>query len=138
MTYSVPAVVLGAVALIEESAENFVSFFKYDCRQMLELHRAVADNHDLAGELIPRIHALSYSIKSRAGMFGYECASLIAGSLNHFTRRSPAQNLSPYLLVVEKHLESLGIILHQDIKGLGGAIGQELLQKLTELTKKFG
>lgn len=124
-----------AQEVIFDGAKEFLNWFANDCKTLQAECRKLPQGENIA-EVLGNIEDAAFSIKARAGTFGYDCASLVANSLHQFTRRHP-NFASEHLLVYEKHTESLLTILQNNISGLGGEIGQELLHRLNQLTKKF-
>jgi len=121
--------------VINESAKEFLNWFANDCKS-LQSYYAGLRNGENSAQALAKMQDAAFSIKARAGTFGYDCASLVANSLYQFARKHP-ECIPDHLLVYEKHIESLQTILQNNISGLGGEIGKELLHKLNLLTKKF-
>lgn len=121
---------------IRESADQFLVWFAEDIKSLQASHKMLLSGQNVQA-MLQHLQDSAFSIKARAGTFGYDCASLISNSLYQFVRKHPGQCDAAHMTVVEKHLDSLNTILQHNISGLGGAVGQELLQKLKVLTQKY-
>lgn len=79
----------------------------------------------------------AYSIKSQAGIFGYDLGTGIGGMLvTYLTEHTDIRDEK--LTVVRKHIDAIVVIFNQKIKEAGREIGQELLNSLRALIKKIG
>lgn len=121
---------------IAQGADQFLVWFAEDIKKLQQCFRFLHEGVDVRA-MLRDIQASAFSIKARAGTFGYDCASLVSNSLYQFVRKHPAECNSAHSMVISKHIESLSTILQHNINGLGGAVGQELLQKLKQLTQKY-
>lgn len=79
----------------------------------------------------------AYSIKSQAGIFGYDLGTGIGGMLVEYLRTHP-ELYDEKLTVVRKHIDAIVVIFSQKIKEAGRDIGQELINSLRALTRKLG
>jgi hypothetical protein len=85
---------------------------------------------------ISEITDLSFQIKSRAGVFGYDLASRVAKSLHDYLDEqiSISNNM---LTVLRSHLDILNYIFTKDASGDGGALAKEVLENLAKLKDKL-
>lgn len=79
----------------------------------------------------------AYSIKSQAGIFGYDLGTGIGSMLVEYLR-THTELYDEKLTVVRKHIDAIVVIFNQKIKEAGRDIGQELINSLRILTKKLG
>lgn len=85
---------------------------------------------------INTIKRRAFSLKSRAGIYGYHLASLVAKSLYSVCER-PFPNPQSQLTVIEKHIETLRTIFVRDIQGEGDEVASQLLEGLETLILKY-
>lgn len=79
----------------------------------------------------------AFSIKSRAGTFGYARASEAAASLYRFSTEVPFNSDGDYAAVLEKHVDALSTIFGENILGDGGAQGQALMGELKSIVQSY-
>lgn len=79
----------------------------------------------------------AYSIKSQAGIFGYDLGTQVAGSLVDYLEAHQRIG-EDQLTVLHKHIETIRVVFTHKIKESGGSLGLELLANLHKLVKKLG
>lgn len=89
----------------------------------------------------------AYAIRSQAGIFGYklggEVATMLAEYLTAWRTRKNGGDLAPIfstdnLLVISKHIDTIGVIFRQRIKESGHGIAMDMVHSLKQLTSKLG
>lgn len=83
-----------------------------------------------------KLKRLAFSLKSHAGIFGYDLGTQVAKSLQSICEE-PLAVPEHELLVIEKHIETLQHIFMNDVKGLGGPVGEKLMLGLNALIRKY-
>lgn len=78
----------------------------------------------------------AFSIKSRAGVYGYELASSIARSLHHYMEDMTSLKEHD-VTIVEAHIKALRGVFAHNITGHGEQIGEELIKSLENLIHKY-
>ena len=133
----VPDAVREAEAAIAALAENFTEWMRADLDKALAALADAKDSQpDNAGQL-REIHHICHDIKGQGGSFGYDLITDVGGSLCNYIRDAgPASG--PMLKVVEAHLIAIKFILDRDIRGDGGAVGEQLRAKLRGFTATTG
>lgn len=84
---------------------------------------------------IARIFALALDVRGSGATFGYPLLTEISTSLKDFVAALETMSQRGRD-TVEKHAVAMQVVLHQDIRGEGGAVGKELLDGLAKLTAK--
>lgn len=125
----------GAQEFINDTAEAFQQWVMKDISQLMHLYRNACQVENPKKYYKP-IQNIAFSIKSHAGTFGYDLASLVAKSLYAACER-PLADSKLQLLVIEKHIKTLHTIFKGDIQGDGGAIANELLEGLEAMILKY-
>lgn len=79
----------------------------------------------------------AYSVKSQAGVFGYQLGTEVAGLLMDYlsSRRTYGSNS---LIVVGKHIETIKILFREKIKDEGQDVAGEMIASLKKLIFKIG
>jgi CheY-like chemotaxis protein len=129
-------VIQEAQAILMQAEPEFVAWAKDD---IITLESAYAQLK--AQPSNPSAHKAlldaAYSIKSQAGIFGYDLGTGIASMLVRYLNEHDDIR-EEKLTVVRKHIDAIVVIFTQKIKESGRDIGQELINSLRVLTKKIG
>lgn len=85
-------------------------------------------------ELFIILNETAFSIKSRAGTYGYPLASTTADMLLDYLENH--KEITPKgFRVIESYVGALRAVIGNQLKGDGGKMGAELLEKLEKLSK---
>ena len=79
----------------------------------------------------------AYTIRSQAGIFGYQLGSDVAVLLTDYLHNQRTFT-ADQLLVISKHIDAIAIIFNQNIKDSGQGIAMDIVQSLKKLTQKLG
>jgi len=122
---------------IENVQAEFLQFMIKDVHQLEAAYQLLVSNPEHISRLAETIKELTFSIKARAGIFGYIRATEVAGQLYNFIRRHWDRDNRNHLIILEKHIQTISVIFQQRITGDGGEIGRELLKDLARLINKY-
>lgn len=128
-------IVREAQEVIMNLKQDFVGWVTIDISRLEHLFQALSaqnDDHHALNELTQ----LALVIKSQAGTFGYDFATLIGKSLYNFSS-ALMQVDTAALLIIRKHIDTLYVIFQKEIAGSGPDIGEEVLTGLKALTEKY-
>ncbi|MDD5585881.1 MAG: hypothetical protein PHY92_02855 [Alphaproteobacteria bacterium] len=129
-----PQVVVAAQQVIVQSSDRLLDESVSEMERLERAARALAAAPDKATQVLPEIIASSFSLKSKAGLSGYELVAAVAKSLHLRCEEYGAANLTAANLeMIRWHVESLKRLLPLKVKGLGGPIGEEILAELTKI-----
>lgn len=118
-----------------KSEGDFVAWVKDD---IVKLEAAYADlaKSPTDNAARGRLLNVAYTIKSQAGIFGYELGTVVADLLITYVTEHPVLSENT-MLVVRKHIDTINVIFTQKVKDSRGDIGVALIDSLTKLTTKF-
>ncbi len=122
------------VELLKSEAE-FVKWVKDD---LATLERAYEGLAAAPGDVLRRKHLLmaAYTIKSQAGIFGYDLATTVADQLILYLLDQ--ENLSTNsLIVVRKQIDIIQAVFTYAIKDIDSVVAKELVTSLNALIAKF-
>ena len=88
-------------------------------------------------KLLKKILTVVLDMKGQGGSFGYDMITKISDSLVKFIegyKEATDKNIK----VIAQHVHSMRTVFSNEIRGDGGQIGQELIQRLRELRSKKG
>ncbi|HBC09541.1 MAG TPA: hypothetical protein DC046_18435, partial [Rhodospirillaceae bacterium] len=87
-------------------------------------------------EHFQRIHGLAKQLGLQGETFGYPLVSMVGNSLMRFTGGG-LPNSTSSIDLVKVHIDSLTVILRNNIAGDGGDTGRELVSQLQAAIKKI-
>lgn len=122
---------------IKNVQEEFLAAMIKDVQKLESAHKLLATTPEHEKRIIENIKDITFSIKSRAGMFGYIRATEVASQLYNFLRRYYSRDNPNHLIIIEKHIQTISVIFHDGITGDGGQVGSDLLKDLARLINKY-
>jgi hypothetical protein len=128
-------VIQASQRLIDKASDDFLQDLVKDINNLSQQYESLQHNSTDNTAMQHIIHT-SRSIKGQAESLGYEMIAHIANSLLCYVEKLQ-QAGDKTLLVIQKHIESMHVAQHQQLKGRGGALGDELLLNLDKLVKKI-
>ncbi len=124
-----------AEAAVAALGEQYLATAKEEIQQLQSLAKAArAKMGDNAAE-VDAIFQIAHNIKGQGGSFGFDLITMVGHSLCELTRsRAPMDETS--LKILDHHIRILGVIADKDIRGDGGDLGNQLIEKLKGLSRK--
>lgn len=134
-----------AEAAVADLAKSYISWATADvdkCAEFLAAARsALVDPARPAGAVddrmvaIQALHAIAHNIKGQGSSFGFQLMTRLGDSLCRLTRsRRPFSDAD--LNLVAAHLDAMRLVLTQEIRGDGGALGDKLARRLESLVSE--
>ncbi len=122
--------------IINHSQGDFLEWVVKDIKMLEESYDTLAANPGHDSRDVRELYLIALKIKSQAGTFGFDLASSVAESLVAITEECPHVD-NTRKLVVRKHIDVLYVIFQRNIQGMGGKIGKDLMDSLSQLTQKY-
>lgn len=132
-----PECLAPAEKVIGNTQRDFLQWISQDLTTLQTDVTRLTDNRELAAEIIPQIRTIAYTIKSRAGTFGYSRGTEVAQLLYDFCTETWRPDNEHHAIVLQKHIDTLYVIFSQHIMGDGGKVGADLVSDLSRLIKKY-
>lgn len=129
----VPDAVRDAEAAVAALADSFLEWITEDIDRA---KKALAEAQDKPGDNQPLIRAIFevvHNVKGQGGSFGYDLLTKIGGSLCDYLRVESASADEKQLKVIAAHFAAIDFVLEKNIQGSGGAIGDQLIGKVSQL-----
>lgn len=135
-----------AEAAVADLAKSYVTWASADVEKCTE-HLATARSVQPAANLpdgavddrmiaVQALYAVAHNIKGQGSSFGFPLMTRLGDSLCRLTRgkrRFPDGDLN----VIQAHLDAMRLVLAQNIRGDGGALGDKLAQRLETLVTEI-
>lgn len=125
-----------AQAELLKAENDFIDWAREDIMQLEKAYKAIKlhpSDKDARQELLDA----AYAIKSQAGIFGYPLGTEVAGLMVEYLSSRRKYN-SDNLIVLGKHIDTIGVIFKQKIKESGQGIAMDMLHSLKKLILKLG
>jgi len=135
-----------AEAAVADLAKSYVTWASADvekCTEHLAVARATQPTPNLPeGAVDDRmiamqaLYAVAHNIKGQGSSFGFPLMTRLGESLCRLTRAKrpfPDNDLN----IVQAHLDAMRLVLAQNIRGDGGALGDKLAQRLEGLVTEL-
>lgn len=90
---------------------------------------------DRRGEFT-RINEIAHELRGQGGIFGYPLVSAVAKSLFELTKDTLDRS-DECLYLVQNHIETLKIVLRDEVRGDGGNVGLEIIKAMRMSNAKF-
>jgi two-component system chemotaxis response regulator CheY len=131
-----PEKIQEAQQIIANAKDEFMQWIVSDLRDLEESYITLNNNPAHKPTDVKTLSGCILSIKSRAGTFGFDLASIVSDMMLRLIKDH--QSISPSLLrAVRKHIDVLYVIFQRNIQGSGGELGKDLMDTLTALAKKL-
>jgi len=126
-----------AEAVISDLSGQYIEWVQEDLKNIQEAFDQLKAQGGTDATLLKKIFSISHDVKGQGGSFGYDLMTTVGNSLCRFTEDKDSLN-PQHLDIVKLHIDTLKLIITQDIQGDGGAMGQKILTGLTLAADKVG
>ncbi len=128
-----------AQQVIVESAADFITETLADLQTLEEATKTLAAAPEQNHQVLATVINMSFAIKAKAGLGGYNLVSTLAKSLNSRCELLGDASLTPTnLSIITWHVDSMRQMLTMKIKGMGGAVGQAIITELNTMAAAIG
>jgi hypothetical protein len=124
-------------AKVQELAANYIGWAKADVEELERLIKELplVKETEARRQAVRKLYKKSHDLKGQGATFDYPIVTMIGGSLCSYLE-GLGEDTNVSTEVVFMHVEAAKIILMREIKGLGGAPEQELLDGLRKVVTK--
>lgn len=118
-----------------KSENLFIDWVKDDIARLEEAYTLLAQNI-IDSSARANLLKTAYTIKSQAGIFGYELGTTVSDLLiTYLSQHKPMTENT--LMVIRKHIDTVSAIFTQKVKDSHSDVGMALIDSLSKLTAKF-
>ncbi len=125
-----------AQAEVKKKETEFLEWADNDIRMLEACYGKLKDNH-ADEESKAKLLSAAYSLKSQAGIFGYDMGTEVSRMLLDYLPTDKPIN-DHTIIVLRKFLDTISVVFRLKVKEAGGEIGAALIKGLQILTKKLG
>lgn len=129
--------IAGAENIIKQTQNDFFKDAKSDLDTMEELYANAVKNPEADAKPVKKIEQRAFSLKGQAETLGFDLLSHACKSLYDFCSKHFKNGDEEQLIVIRKHLDTLKVIIKEEMRGDGGKTGSALIESLGLLTKKY-
>ncbi len=123
-----------AEAAVAALADQYIVMVKEDLARLEQASGRARAKLGRNGAEIDEIFQTAHNIKGQGGSFGFHLMTEVGHSLCERTRETGGLG-NHELDVVDHHIRILNVIVARKIRGDGGVLGQQLLDKLRAMTR---
>ncbi|MEI7669219.1 MAG: hypothetical protein WCJ33_03965 [Pseudomonadota bacterium] len=131
-----PEAIEKAQSKIDSKKDEFLKWVAEDIVLLNEHYKKASSDIENCSPEIDNIEIVSLRIKSQAGTFGYDLATMVAKSLCNYCSKNKIGS-NEKMIIIRKHINTISVIFSNKISGDGGKIGKELLEGLLSLVEKY-
>lgn len=132
-----PAAIMRASAHVARLSDAHEAQTKLDLTELTETYRLALAEPQSRPVHLKRIVKISDGILTLGKTFGYDLLSEFAHALNRFLIPLSEPNAAQ-MQVVGLHIDAMQVLVRENIKGDGGAVGQALNSSLSMARAKVG
>ena len=124
-----------AEGTIKKFGRDFPMWAKGDLDEMDQALAAARKYPDQQEDYIMQIFRRSMELKGLGGSFGYDLISQVCDSLKKFTDGRSEANPRD-VEIIAAHVNAIGVVLAEDIRGDGGDVGRAIVDGVYKLTAR--
>ncbi len=124
-----------AEAAVAALADQYILTVQEDIANLEQAATRARSKPGQNAKEIEQIFQTAHNIKGQGGSFGFQLMTEVGHSLCEQTRGLGALDLDG-LDVIDHHIRILGVIVHRKLRGDGGALGAQLIDKLRAMTRQ--
>ena len=120
-----------ADAAVHQLSSNFPAWMQKESDRLNDVRLELADK-GYTSERLDRLFTCAHDIKGQAATYGYPVAGIIGKLLADLLERAPEGTQVP-LAVIDQHVDTIRVIVREDIKGNGNAQTNNIIEGLRVL-----
>lgn len=129
------SIVNEAESALRDLKQDYEVWIREDLETLQTCYRAATESPDAASEMVDKIFSVSQTIKGQGATFEYPLLTMIAESLCKLISVLAANAVS-HLELVALHIDSMRVVVDDDLQGTGGERGKELIAMLRVAVEK--
>lgn len=129
------AVLERAEQVIADLATEYLDWVQEDLENIQEAMGKLKTDGDQAETHLERIFSISHDIKGQGGSFGYDLMTIVGDDLCRFVEKMTEPDTA-MLDVIQVHIDTMKLIIKNNMKGDGGGEGVRLLKGLDMVAAK--
>ncbi len=118
-----------AEAAVAALTDVYLANVKQEIEELRGLSAAMRRSPGAHAEAAEQIFTIAHNIKGQGGSFGFDLVTQVGSSLCEITRHQRCLTAAE-LARVDDHVRVLDVIVQKGIRGDGGALGAQLIEKL--------
>jgi chemotaxis protein histidine kinase CheA len=132
-----PAMLEQAEKVIEDLADSYLDWVAEDLAKLQSAFAKLKADGGASAENLEAVFQVTHDIKGQGGSFDYTLMTIIGNQLCRFIENLDKKSVgAPELEVIELHVNTLQVVISQQLIGDGGEIGAKLLSGLEKVIAK--
>jgi hypothetical protein len=129
------AALVRAEQVITDLSDSYVDWAREDLNKIQASFDELKSSNG-GKEPLNTVFQISHDIKGQGGSFDYELMTIVGDMLCRYVDGLAGDATTRSIEVIELHINALQAIISQQLKGNGGAVGEQLLSGLELVVKK--
>ncbi|MGB0748750.1 MAG: phosphorelay protein [Magnetospiraceae bacterium] len=127
------AMLAAAEQAVAALAADYPIWAKKDLDRLVAAHRRLVS--DPSKDNLLEIFEIAHEVKGQGGTFGYDLMTIVGNSLCRFVEHRNSVSPSE-IAVIKVHIDTLNLVLSEQITGNGGVKGTQILRGLEMIVEK--
>lgn len=114
-------------------AASYTEWVEQDLRRLSEILVEAKRDSASRKKLLEDLFLVAHDMKGQGGSFGYDLVTQIGNSLCRFLEKADVSEEAAFekaYRVMEAHVDALGVVIKQHVRGDGGDVGRQLVAGL--------
>jgi chemotaxis protein histidine kinase CheA len=124
-----------AEAVIADLGDDYIKWVNEDLLSIQKASDSLQDGAGDAKDVLEKIFRIAHDMKGQGGSFEYNLITAVGDSLCRFIEKMESPSSSD-TEVIQIHIDTMKMIISQEMKGDGGAAGETLLNSLDQIVAK--
>ena len=132
-TDTAPDPLRDAEAAVAALADSFLEWIGEDIGRAKQALAAASNRPGDNQTHIRTIFGVMHNVKGQGGSFGYDLLTSVGGSVCNYLRVETASASDKQLKVIAAHFAAIDFVLEHNLRGDGGEVGDQLIEKIAKL-----
>ena len=125
-----------AQQVIEDFADDYPDWAREDLAKMQIAFDDLKSADGASAESLDAVFQVAHDMKGQGGSFDYDLMTIIGNYLCRYIEGLKGQAGADDIDVIELHFNALKVVISQELKGMGGPVGDKLLTGLEMVVEK--
>lgn len=126
-----------AEQVIVDLSDSYIDWAKEDLVKLVQGCESLRSDGGANAENLDQVFLVAHDIKGQGGSFGYDLMTIVGHQLCRYIETLDGQPKPVDVEVITLHVNTMQLIIAQDLKGDGGPAGEKLMAGLEAVFNKL-